>query len=156
VGTESDCDDGDAEINPDAGELCDGVDNNCDGATDDVDGDGDGYLHADCGGDDCDDASAQVYPGQIEDCTDGVDNDCDGDTDAADDECGGDDDDDVTDDDDASDDDDDDDGDDDASDDDDIDVGGDCECSLTASRRPAPGLLAPLGLVLAVLVRRRR
>ena len=52
---ESDCDDNDAAVNPEAAELCDGVDNNCDGVTDtdatdqatwyqDADGDSYGYA----------------------------------------------------------------------------------------------------------------
>ncbi len=40
------------------------------------DADGDGFLNADCGGDDCDDASAAVYPGA--EGGDGGDVDCDG------------------------------------------------------------------------------
>ena len=47
---EDDCDDNDAAVNPDAEELCDELDNNCDGAVDEgalstfyADGDGDGF-----------------------------------------------------------------------------------------------------------------
>ena len=94
------CADTDAAISPDATEVCDGVDNDCDGAVDpstasdagtwyadlDVDGFGDaadsviaceapsGYL---LDSSDCDDASAFIYPGATEVC-DGVDNGCDG------------------------------------------------------------------------------
>jgi hypothetical protein len=74
---EGDCADEDAAIRPDADEVCDGVDNNCDGRIDDVDGDYDGYLQCD----DCDDADDEINPGQQEACGDEVDNDCDGEID---------------------------------------------------------------------------
>jgi len=54
------------------------------------DGDGDGHQSLACGGDDCDDGNAAVYPGAFEgaglpqSCTDGLDNDCDGLTDMED------------------------------------------------------------------------
>ena len=100
---DSDCDDGDAAIQPAATELCDGADNDCDGTTDeddasdattwylDYDGDGwgsgristtacaqpSGYV---ADSTDCDDTDLSSYPGADEWC-DGADNDCDGSTD---------------------------------------------------------------------------
>ena len=100
---DTDCDDGDASAYPGATELCDGVDNNCDGTVDEddasdastwyADDDGDGYGDASVAttactaptatvsdDSDCDDADASVNPAGTEVC-DGVDNDCDGATD---------------------------------------------------------------------------
>ncbi len=81
-----DCDDADAAVSPQAEEVCDnGRDDDCDGATDGddadcgcADADGDGFADAACGGADCDDSDASVYPGAEEVCGDGVDQDCDG------------------------------------------------------------------------------
>lgn len=92
-----DCDQDRADINPAADEVCDGVDNNCDGAIDegldstdfytDADNDGHGDLNGDpiqaCAApdgyetshDDCDDADPFTYPGAAELC-DEKDNDC--------------------------------------------------------------------------------
>ena len=74
----TDCDDNAPAVHPGAPEICNGVDDDCDPATDEnVDADGDGYSVCD---DDCDDDNDAVYPGADEIC-DGIDNDCDPNTD---------------------------------------------------------------------------
>ncbi len=69
-----DCDDDDPDVRPGFGELCDGLDSDCDGfALGEGDVDGDGALA--CA--DCDDEDPTRFPGATETC-DGVDQDCDG------------------------------------------------------------------------------
>ncbi len=71
---DDDCDDGDEDVNPNATEVCDGEDNNCDGVADEgFDGDSDGFTS--CGGD-CDDTSSNVNPNGLEECN-GIDENCD-------------------------------------------------------------------------------
>ena len=96
VTNDEDCNDNSASALPGGEEVCDGLDNDCNGETDNIDGfwpddDGDGYGregtaatlcepmpegYADNRAD-CDDANADVNPGMVEQCMDGIDNDCD-------------------------------------------------------------------------------
>jgi len=65
-------------------EVCDGLDNNCNGASDEgltVDTDSDGFTTpGSCSGtkNDCNDSNSTVFPGAPEICGDGLDNDCNG------------------------------------------------------------------------------
>ena len=100
-----DCDDFAASSSPASFEICDGADNDCDGAVDEndainaqtwyADADGDGYgtsasSQAACvvpaqhvsNDNDCDDTAASIHPGAPEVC-DGTDNNCDGVSDGA-------------------------------------------------------------------------
>jgi hypothetical protein len=153
--TDLDCDDDRDDVHPGAADdWYDGVDADCDGASD-FDADGDGHDRDLEGGGDCDDDDPAVHPGVPEQCEDGIDNDCDGDVDDQDGDCAtGDDDDDddstAGDDDSAA---DDDDSTGPPADDDDgapMDEGDDCSCrhGSTASPSPATFLLplAALGL----------
>jgi len=102
--SEGDCDDGNADVNPGAAEVCDdvGVDEDCNGLADDDDPgvigtqavfedvDGDGWGDVQVGvacttgageslrGGDCDESAPAVNPGATEICDNGVDDDCDG------------------------------------------------------------------------------
>ena len=160
-----DCDDTNPDAYPGApDDWYDGVDSDCDGASDyDADGDGhDSHFH---GGEDCDDENDAIHPDTEELCDDGLDNDCNGETDEgcedpSDDDTG--DDDCASGDDDTGDDDtgDDDTGDDDTGDDDTSAVSDDdsdppeagCACRTTATRATPLTCLA-LG---ALLLARRR
>ena len=98
VPNDLDCDDADARVHPSAYEVCNELDDDCNGEIDDevvdgialfVDADGDGYggeeLVSACSvgdgaaanRDDCDDGDAGVHPDAVELC-DGVDRNCDG------------------------------------------------------------------------------
>ncbi len=94
----TDCDDSNPDVNPDALDCSDGLDNDCDGMIDELNGavfffpdfDGDGYGSIDTPIEscvpivgyvnttgDCDDTNALVFPFAEEIC-DGIDNDCNG------------------------------------------------------------------------------
>ena len=75
VSNGDDCDDTNVDVNPGEPEVCDTIDNNCNGSIDEgFDADHDGVST--CDGD-CDDNDANVYPDAPEYC-DELDNDCDG------------------------------------------------------------------------------
>ncbi len=99
VENNDDCDDDNAEINPDATEVCDTIDNNCNDEVDeglafttyyqDMDGDGFGdpeFFFDNCApvagfvenGDDCDDTNPDINPEAEEIPNNGIDEDCDG------------------------------------------------------------------------------
>ncbi len=74
-GALGDCRDHNALIHPDAREVCDNVDNNCDGVIDETwDADADQWKLC---GFDCDDGSDTVNPPSPEICFNGIDEDCD-------------------------------------------------------------------------------
>jgi hypothetical protein len=81
TGVSGDCKDDNATIHPGAIEICNGVDDDCDGSVDEgFDQDGDGYTT--CAGD-CNDNNFNVKPSAVEICGDNIDNNCNGLTDEA-------------------------------------------------------------------------
>ncbi len=70
-----DCDDGDSDVYPGQVEVCNNVDDDCDGVIDE-DFDADGDLYTSCNGD-CDDSNFSMNPGAVE-IWDGLDDNCDG------------------------------------------------------------------------------
>ena len=118
VSDDTDCDDAEIANFPGNTEVCDGIDNDCDGSIDDDDSnldtstattwyrdeDGDGHgaesttdQDVACdqpsgyssSADDCDDEDEDLSPSAEEVCTDGIDNDCDELVDCDDDDCSG-------------------------------------------------------------------
>jgi hypothetical protein len=78
-----DCDDTNADVNPDENEDCNNFDDNCDGVTDEgFDDDDDNFTECEQPVADCDDNNDQIFPGAIE-INDGLDNDCNGSADDA-------------------------------------------------------------------------
>ena len=94
-----DCNDADSGINPDALEICNGIDDNCNNQSEEgliflnfyLDNDGDGYgaissVQSACDvisgymmvGGDCNDVNVNIHPGATELCSNSIDDDCDG------------------------------------------------------------------------------
>ncbi|MFH1465514.1 MAG: MopE-related protein [Pseudomonadota bacterium] len=86
-----DCDDRDEDVHPGATEAQDGIDNDCDGVTDEgtagFDDDGDGFSEDDG---DCNDGDPAVFPGAEEVPGNGIDDDCDGQVDSGENDVDGD------------------------------------------------------------------
>ena len=76
-----DCDDTRDDVHPGAtDDWYDGVDSDCDGASD-YDADGDGHDSDQYWGDDCEDDNPSIFPGANDDWYDGIDANCDGESD---------------------------------------------------------------------------
>ncbi|MBX7141849.1 MAG: hypothetical protein K1X63_12290, partial [Chitinophagales bacterium] len=103
VTNNTDCNDGNASVNPGATEVCNGIDDDCDTQIDEgvqntyyADNDNDGYgagsailactqpAGTSTNNSDCNDGSGAINPGAQEICNSGVDDDCDGLADDAD------------------------------------------------------------------------
>ncbi|MBA3647764.1 MAG: T9SS type A sorting domain-containing protein [Chitinophagales bacterium] len=100
VANNTDCNDGNASVHPNASEICNGIDDNCNGQTDEgvkttfyADADNDTYGNANVtiqscsqppgyvfNSGDCNDGNGNIYPGAVEVCN-GVDDNCNGQTD---------------------------------------------------------------------------
>ena len=105
VSNSDDCDDSNSNVNPDAQEVCNGIDDDCNGLTDDddpnvsstiiwyIDNDGDGFGNPNptltipaCteplgfvnNSNDCDDSNPNINPDALEIENNGIDEDCDG------------------------------------------------------------------------------
>ncbi len=76
---QDDCDDFDPDRSPDQPEICNGLDDDCDGAVpaDETDDDGDGRTEGDPDSPDCDDADPLRSPDHDEIACNGLDDDCD-------------------------------------------------------------------------------